>query len=421
MNNEYEKVIKKLEKFNQKNLINLLNKLEDKTELIKQINSINFEQIMELYNKIKEPKVIDINKIEHINYVDKSKLSNEDLEEYNKTGEKIIRNGQYAVVTMAGGQGTRLGHIGPKGTFKISVNGEEKYLFQIIVESLQIANNRYDVIIPWYIMTSSENKEQTVKFLEENNYFGYPKEKVKFFVQGNLPLIDTNGELIIDKNCLIKEASDGNGSIYQSMKKDGIIEDMKKNNIKWIFVGGVDNILLKIVDPVLTGLTIKENNKISSKSVVKTNPKEKVGVFCKIAGKPKVIEYTELPEDMACKRDENNELVFGEVNILSHLYSIEALEELSNKKLPYHVAFKKANYLDNKGNYIEVSEPNAYKFEAFIFDAFEEYSDMSILRVKREEEFAPIKNAEGQDSPETACKLYTDFMKSQDKLKVSLV
>lgn len=421
MNNEYEKVIKKLEKFNQKNLINLLNKLEDKTDLIKQINQVNFEQIMELYNKIKEPKVIDINKIEHINYVDKSKLSNEDLEEYNKTGEKIIRNGQYAVVTMAGGQGTRLGHIGPKGTFKISVNGEEKYLFQIIVESLQIANNRYDVIIPWYIMTSSENKEQTVKFLEENNYFGYPKEKVKFFVQGNLPLIDTNGELIIDKNCLIKEASDGNGSIYQSMKKDGIIEDMKKNNIKWIFVGGVDNILLKIVDPVLTGLTIKENNKISSKSVVKTNPKEKVGVFCKIAGKPKVIEYTELPEDMACKRDENNELVFGEVNILSHLYSIEALEELSNKKLPYHVAFKKANYLDNKGNYIEVSEPNAYKFEAFIFDAFEEYSDMSILRVKREEEFAPIKNAEGQDSPETACKLYTDFMKSQDKLKVSLV
>lgn len=418
MNNEYEKVIQKLEKFNQTNLINLLNKLEDKTELIKQINSINFEQIMELYNKVKEPNIIDINKIEHIKYVDKSKLSSEELEKYKKIGEEIIKNGQYAVVTMAGGQGTRLGHIGPKGTFKIFVNGEEKYLFQIIVESLQTANNIYDVIIPWYIMTSSENKEQTVKFLEENNYFGYPKNKVKFFVQGNLPLVDTNGELIIDKNCLIKEASDGNGSIYQSMKKDGIIEDMKKNNIKWIFVGGVDNILLKIVDPVLTGLTIKENNKISSKSVVKTNPKEKVGVFCKIAGKPKVIEYTELPEDLACKRDENDELVFGEVNILSHLYSLEALEELSDKKLPYHVAFKKANYLDSKGNFIEVSKPNAYKFEAFIFDAFEAYSDMSILRVKREEEFAPIKNAEGQDSPETACKLYTDFIKTRDKVKV---
>lgn len=412
MNNE--DVIQKLEKFNQIKLINLLDRLEDKTELIKQINQINFEQIMELYDSVKETKYIDTSKIEHINYVDKSKLLDKDLEEYTKTGEEIIRNGEYAVVTMAGGQGTRLGHIGPKGTFKITVNGEEKYLFQIIVESLQKANNKYNVIIPWYVMTSSENKQQTVEFLEKNNYFGYPKEKVKFFIQGNLPLVDTNGELIIDKNCLIKEASDGNGSIYQSMKKDGIIEDMKQNNIKWIFVGGVDNILLKIVDPVLTGLTIKENNKISSKSVVKTNPKEKVGVFCKIAGKPKVIEYTELPEDMACKRDENGELVFGEVNIVSHLYSIQAIDELSNKKLPYHVAFKKANYLDDNGNFIQVTEPNAYKFEAFIFDAFEEYEDMSILRVKREEEFAPIKNAEGTDSPETACKLYTDFINSQN-------
>ncbi|MBO5004416.1 MAG: UTP--glucose-1-phosphate uridylyltransferase [Clostridia bacterium] len=414
MNNEYEEVIKILEKFNQTNLINLLNKLEDKTELIKQINNVNFEQMMELFNSVKENKYIDTSKIEHINYVDKSKLSDKDLEEYTKIGEEVIKNGEYAVVTMAGGQGTRLGHNGPKGTFKITVNGEEKYLFQIIVESLQKANNKYNVIIPWYVMTSSENKQQTVEFLEKNNYFGYQKEKVKFFVQGNLPLVDTNGELIINENELIKEASDGNGSIYQSMKKDGIIEDMKNNNIKWIFVGGVDNILLKIVDPVLTGLTIKENNKISSKSVVKTNPKEKVGVFCKIAGKPKVIEYTELPEEMACKRDENGELVFGEVNILSHLYSIEAIEELSNKKLPYHVAFKKANYLDNNGNFIKVTEPNAYKFEAFIFDAFEEYEDMSILRVKREEEFAPIKNAEGPDSPETACMLYTDFIKSQN-------
>lgn len=416
MNNEFEKVKQKLEKYNQTNLINLLERLKNKDELIKQIQRIDFEQIMELYKKVNEHKNIDINKIEHINYVDKSKLTSEKLEEYSKIGDEVIRNGEYAVVTMAGGQGTRLGHKGPKGTFKVIVNNEEKYLFQIIVESLQEANNKYNVIIPWYIMTSSENKKQTVEFLEEKNFFGYPKEKVKFFVQGNLPLVDQKGELIIDKNCLIKEASDGNGSIYQSMKKDGIIEDMKKNNIKWVFVGGVDNILLKIVDPVLTGLTISENNKISSKSVVKTNPKEKVGVFCKIAGKPKVIEYTELPEEMACKRDENRELIFGEVNILSHLYSIDALEELSNKKLPYHVAFKKANYLDNNGNFIEVKEPNAYKFEAFIFDAFEEYSDMSILRVKREEEFAPIKNAEGQDSPETACKLYTDFVNSKNKI-----
>lgn len=219
MNNEFEKVKEKLEKYNQTNLINLLERLKNKDELIKQIQRIDFEQIMELYKKVNEHKNIDINKIEHINYVDKSKLTSEKLEEYSKIGDEVIRNGEYAVVTMAGGQGTRLGHKGPKGTFKVIVNNEEKYLFQIIVESLQEANNKYNVIIPWYIMTSSENKKQTVEFLEEKNFFGYPKEKVKFFVQGNLPLVDQKGELIIDKNCLIKEASDGNGSIYQSMKK----------------------------------------------------------------------------------------------------------------------------------------------------------------------------------------------------------
>ena len=412
MNESYEFAKKKLEQYNQADLVNLLDKSENKKDLIDQIKRINFEQMENLYNNINKKRKIDESKIEHINYVDKSKLDNKVLEEYKKIGDEVIKNNQYAVVTLAGGQGTRLGHTGPKGTFKIKVNETEKFLFQIIVESLQRANNTYNVIIPWYIMTSSENKNETIKFLEKYKYFGYPQEKVKFFEQGNLPLIDVNGNFIINKDGLIKEASDGNGSIYKSLKKDKILEDMEKNNIKWVFVGGVDNILLKIVDPVLTGLTIKENNKISSKSVVKTDPKERAGVFCKINGKPKVIEYTELPENMACMKDANNELVFGELNILSHLYSIDALNELADKELPYHVAFKKSDYLDKNGNFVKVTKPNAYKFESFIFDAFEEYDNMSILRVKREEEFAPIKNAEGQDSPATATKLYENYIKN---------
>jgi len=400
-----------LEKYNQTNLIKMMSKFskEENNKIIKQLETINLNKITDLYNKTKQKINVDSKNITHISYIDKAKLTNEESNEYKKIGENIIKNGEYAVVTMAGGQGTRLGHKGPKGTFKVVVNNEEKYLFQIIVESLEQAEKEYNVVIPWYIMVSSENEKDTKNFLNEHNFFGYSKEKVKFFVQGNLPLIDTKGQLIIDKNKLIKEASDGNGSIYNSMKKDGIIEDMKEKGIKWIFVGGVDNILLKIIDPILTGVTIKENNKIASKSVVKKDPKERVGVFCKIDGKPKVIEYTELPEEMANQRDEKGELVFGEVNILSHLYSINALEELADVKLPYHVAFKKSNYLDENQNFVEVTVPNAYKFESFIFDAFENYEDMSILRVKREEEFAPIKNATGSDSPETAIKLYESF------------
>ena len=315
---------------------------------------------------------------------------------------------------MAGGQGTRLGHSGPKGTFKVKLDNGEKYLFQIIVESLQKANEKYDVIIPWYIMTSEENNDQTLSFLEEHDYFGYPKNKVKLFIQGKAPLISTTGKLLIGKDKLIKEASDGNGSIYKSLAKDGIIEDMKKDNIKWVFVGGVDNILLKIIDPLLLGVTISEGNEIASKSVIKNDPKERAGVFCKIDGKPGIIEYSELPEEMSEEKDDNGEFVYGDVSILSHLYTIEALQKLSTKTLPYHIAEKKSEYLDENGNLIKPEGKNVYKFESFIFDAFSYYNDMSILRVKREEEFAPIKNAEGNDSPETAIKLYN--AKLQKKL-----
>ena len=312
---------------------------------------------------------------------------------------------------MAGGQGTRLGHKGPKGTYKINTVNGEKYLFEVIVDSLNKAKNKYGVVIPWYVMTSEDNNDQTISFLEEHNYFGYNKEKIKFFKQGKVPMVKTDGNIVIDNNKLIKEASDGNGSIYKSLKKSGLLDSMKQDGIEWIFVGGVDNILLRIVDPIMVGLTINENNLIASKSVVKKNPKEKVGVFCKLDGVPKVIEYTELPESMAEEIDQNGQLQFGEVNILSHLFNIEALEKLADVELPYHTAFKKSDYIDENGTLIEVSEPNAYKFESYIFDGFSFFNDMSILRVSREEEFAPIKNKEGSDSPETAVSLYDEYNK----------
>lgn len=260
-------------------------------------------------------------------------------------------------------------------------------------------------------MTSKENNEQTITFLEQNNYFGYNKQYIKFFVQGELPLLTEDGKLILNEKREIKEAANGNGGVYSSMQKGGIIDDMEAKGIEWIFIGGIDNVLSNMVDSTLLGLTIKENNQIASKSVVKTNPKEKVGVFCKINGKPKVIEYTELPKEMAEERDENGELKYGEVNILSHLYNINVLKNVAKVNLPYHIAFKKSEYLSIDGQYIQPKEPNAFKFEAFIFDAFERYDNMTILRVKREEEFAPVKNKEGNDSPKTATVLYNNMYK----------
>ena len=403
-----EMAIEILKKFNQEHVINWMGKLneEEKEKLVNQVVNLNIEQVVDLYNNLSKTFEIGDKKIEKICATDIDKLSKEEFDTYKNKGIDVIKSGQYAVVTMAGGQGTRLGHKGPKGTFKVDLKDGEKYLFQIIVESLENANKKYGVIIPWYLMTSEENNDQTLAFLEEHNYFGYPKDKVKLFKQGKAPLISTEGKLLIGKDKLIKEASDGNGSIYKSLKVDGMLDDMKKNNIQWVFVGGVDNILLKIVDPLLVGITVSQNNEIASKSVVKTNPRERAGVFCKIDGKPGIIEYSELPEEMIEEVDENGELVFGDVNILSHLYNINALEKMSDKVMPYHIAVKKSDYLDENGNLIEPEDKNVYKFESFIFDAFSNFDDISILRVKREEEFAPIKNKEGNDSPETAVKLY---------------
>ena len=400
-----------LKTYNQDHIIKLLNKLEGKKkqELIEQIMKIDFQQIHELYENTKKEIEIKENKIESIDYLDKSKLSKDEKEKLDNLGAEIIKNGKYAVVTMAGGQGTRLGHNGPKGTFKLDVYGKGKYLFEILAENLKEANKKYNIQIPWYIMTSKENNKDTVEFLKKHNYFGYPKDKVRIFMQSELPLVDINGKLLIDKNYKIKEASDGNGGTYSSLRASGCLAEMKENGIKWVFIGGVDNALLKMVDETLLGLAIDKNVQIASKSVVKANPHEKVGVFCKMNGHPKIIEYAELPEKMAEEVDKNGELKFGESNILCHLFTIDAIEKASEETLMYHSAFKKNSYIDENGKEVIPDEPNSYKFESFIFDAFEFFDDMALLRVKREEEFAPVKNKEGVDSPKTAKELYEKF------------
>ena len=389
----------------------IANLMDENKLLNEKIEKIDFKQILNLYKEAQINKESEDKIIERIKYTEKDKLKKQEYEHLEDIGSKIISDGKYAVVTMAGGQGTRLGHNGPKGTYKISLNSGDKYLFEIVIESLKKANQKYNTVIPWYIMTSKENNDQTVQFLEQHNFFGYPSDSIMFFKQGELPLIDKQGKLILQENGCIKEASDGNGGIYEAMIKNGVLDNMHKKGIEWVMVGGIDNILLNIADPAFIGLTVSENNIIGSKSVVRSSPKEKVGVFCKINGRPGIIEYIELPEKMAEETDANGNYIYGDVNILNHLFNIKALEKIGEAKLPYHAAIKKSPYLNENGEYIIPDESNAYKFESFIFDAFKQFDDMTIFRVKRNEEFAPIKNAEGADSPETARELYNNLNK----------
>ena len=411
MDEKLKQVEQILKKYGQEQLLDGYNRLpgeKEKQDFLNSILTVDFNQIEKLYASCKESKDFSNSKIEPIDFVDKSKLSKEDYEKYEKIGSKKIKEGKLAVVTMAGGQGTRLGHTGPKGTYDLGLD-THKSIFEILCDTLKEAREKYKVDIPWYIMTSDENNAETEDFFKKNNYFGYPEKCITFFKQGKLPMLSTEGKILLNEKGEIKEAADGHGGIFQSMLKDGVIYDMKARGIEWVFIGGVDNVLVKMVDAVLIGLAEEKHVLAAGKSIVKAGPKEKVGVFCKKNGKPSVIEYSEISEEMAAETTADGELKYGESHILCNLFNIKAIEKISKMELPYHVAFKKAKYLDKDGNVVSPTEPNAYKFEAFLFDAFESLDDMAILRVKREDEFAPVKNAEGVDSPETARKLYIDF------------
>lgn len=407
------KALEKLKKYNQEHIIDLLNNFSEveKENLYCQINEIDFQNINNLYNDLTKKEAITENDIEEIVALNKDKLSKEELKKYDTLGEEVIKSNEYALVTMSGGQGTRLGYDKPKGMFKVDIKPKPKFLFEILADKLKETNKEYNVIIPWYIMTSEENDEEIKSFFELHNYFEYPQDNIKFFKQNNLPLLTEEKKLLIGKNKLIKEASDGNGGIFSSMYKNNIIKDMEKKGIKWIFISSIDNILLKIADPTLIGLAIEQNTQIATKSIIKNSPEEKVGAICKKNKKIKVIEYSEMSDEMKNKTNEDGELKYGESHIMCNLFSLKALDTLAKKKLPYHIAHKKSDYIDNNGNIIKPEKPNVYKFETFIFDSWGYFDDIAVLRGKREEDFAPIKNKEGIDSPVTAIELYNNYKK----------
>ena len=225
-----EEIIKNLEKYNQKRLINILNKVDNKTkkEIINEVSEVNLKEIERLYENIKNTVEVDVGELKPVKSINPDKLTKEEYSEFENAGIDILKNNKFAVVIMSGGEGTRLGYNGPKGTFKIDVEPRPKYLFEIMADSIQRANKKYGIIIPWYIMTSNKNNDEIVNFMEEHNYFGYPKEYIGFFKQGELPLITEDGQLVLDENYKIRKAADGNGSVFKSMRDRGVLEDMKE-------------------------------------------------------------------------------------------------------------------------------------------------------------------------------------------------
>ncbi len=318
-------------------------------------------------------------------------------------GEELISAGKVAGFVVAGGQGTRLGFDGPKGDFPISPV-KNKTLFRIFAETVAAVSKRYQTVCPWYIMTSALNHSETQEVFRSNDYYGLDESDVFIFQQGTLPNFSFDGKILLADKGRISCSPDGHGGSLKALYKSGAIADMKKRGVEFISYWQVDNPLVNIFDPLFVGLHALDEAEMSSKALVKAEPKEKIGNFCLVNGRVTVVEYSDLPDELAEKRGPDGSLVFELGSIAIHIINRSFVERLNSEgfALRLHRAVKKIPYVDAEGNEVDPVEPNGIKLESFVFDALPLASKSIILETKRSEEFAPVKNRTGIDSAETA-------------------
>ena len=377
-----------------------------KQKLLDQIRQIDFEQVKYFQKLLK--KKSDHRTLPHMEPVDyialpQDESSRRSRDEAKEIGERAIRSGRTGVFTVAGGQGTRLGYNGPKGSFPCSPISN-KSLFELQAERILATGEAYGVTIPWTIMTSPINDETTRSFFEKNNHFGLKSKDVLFACQRMLPALDKNGKLILNAKDHIAMSPNGHGGTFLAMRDGGVLDDADRRGVDILSYYQVDNVLIHVIDPVFIGYHIQAEAQMSSKMLKKHDPNEKVGHFGRVDGKLRVIEYSDMTEEDMKAQNPDGSLKYGAGSIGIHLISIDFVKEelRGGLTLPYHVAHKKIPILQTDGTVYEPESPNGYKFETFVFDALTDTKASVILEIRREEEFSPIKNREGSDSPATA-------------------
>ncbi len=334
----------------------------------------------------------------------KSQHEHEEWHRAMQVGEEMLAAGKVAAIVVAGGQGTRLGFDKPKGMFRIGpVSGAS--LFQILAEQLLARGRRAGCAIPYYVMTSDATHHATEEFFRQQHHFGLDPGDVLFFRQGNMPAVDAaTGELLLADRDRLALSPDGHGGLLTALQSSGALADMKRRGIEYLYYHQVDNPTAIICDPALLGWHALQTAEITTKVVAKVSPTERMGVVCDVAGKTQIIEYSDLPESLADTRDASGEPVFWAGNTAIHVMSRTFLDRLCDGQhdLPFHIARKKVPYLDETGRRVDPDEPNAIKFERFIFDALPLATRSLVVEADRSREFNPVKNAEGSDSPATA-------------------
>ncbi len=406
---KYDELLKFTSKYGQQHLLKYWPELDEegRDRLYSSIKSIDFDKSFKAYSgdSREASSEFSLSDVSPIEVIEKPDESAELGKKYYEKGIEVIKKGGVIAVTMAGGQGSRLGHEGPKGTFDMGLP-THKSLFELQVDQLSSIHENTGAYVHLYIMTSEINHNQTVEFFEANGYFGYPKDKISFFCQNMIPVFDRNGNMMLSAKDKVVTAADGNGGIFSALESGGVFSSEDGKKAAFIYISQIDNCLAELCDPIFIGCAALTGKSCLTKTLMKAGPDEKAGVYCVKNGRPCVVEYTEVPKDMAELKDSNGEFVFGDVNAGIYVFKKSVLEHASNRGLPYHKYVKKTERLDENGKPFKPEVPDCIKLEMFLFDIFEYIDDVTAFRIKREDEFAPIKNATGVDSPATARNLY---------------
>jgi len=405
----YNEALAKLEKIGQTQLLKYYDELDDaqKASLLEQIDETDFSVIEYLAQGTEgaEKGVITPLGAMELDEIEKN------YDKYTDLGLEKIANNKVGAVLLAGGMGTRLGSDNPKGMYNIGLT-KEVFIFQRLIENtmdvVKAANEktgRNDIWIPFYIMTSEKNNAATVAFFEEKNYFGYNPEYIHFFKQEMAPATDRNGKVYLEEKGRISTSPNGNAGWFKSLVSAGLLEGVHEQGIEYLNIFAVDNVLQRIADPTFVGACYDRNVEVGAKVVKKAAPDEKIGVMCLEDGRPSIVEYYEMTDEIMYTKNEKGEPAYQFGVILNYLFKVSALEDILSKSLPMHVVEKKIPCLDEAGNLVKPEEPNGYKYEQLVLDMIHQLATCLPYEVVREKEFAPIKNKTGIDSVESAREL----------------
>ena len=397
----YSEAFDKLSAYGQTHLLKFYDELSDteRKSLLAQIEETDFSVIHTDMHVAKRGVITPISVTEL------SEISAR-YSEFSSAGLEEIRSGHVGAVLLAGGMGTRLGSDSPKGMFNIGLT-RELYIFECLINNLMDVTRRAGNFIHLFVMTSDRNHDDTVDFFHEKNCFGYDPKFVHFFVQDMAPASDFDGKVYLEEKGKISASPNGNGGWYSSMQKCGMLDIVKSAGIEWLNVFAVDNVLQRIADPAFIGAVKLAHCVVGSKVIRKASPDERVGVMCLEDGRPSIIEYYELSDEMRDAKLPNGEPAYNFGVTLNYLFHVNELDEIVGRSLPLHVVKKKIAHIDSNGNPVDPDQPNGHKYETLILDMIHMLDGCLVFEVDRKHEFAPVKNRTGVDSVDSARELLT--------------